>query len=79
MRTVSPQRLAHYRDNWYLDAWCHDRDALRIFALDQMRELRIASGQTRDVDDAELDARSEGRLRHLRRRRREHGGAALQP
>ena len=21
-RTVSPQRIAHYRDNWYLDAWC---------------------------------------------------------
>ena len=21
-REVSPQRLVHYRDNWYLDAWC---------------------------------------------------------
>jgi predicted DNA-binding transcriptional regulator YafY len=25
-RTVSPQRLTHYRDNWYLDAWDHDRE-----------------------------------------------------
>jgi hypothetical protein len=24
-REVSPQRLVHYRDNWYLDAWCHLR------------------------------------------------------
>ena len=24
-REVSPQRLMHYRDNWYLDAWCHLR------------------------------------------------------
>ena len=24
-REVSPQRLVHYRNNWYLDAWCHLR------------------------------------------------------
>ena len=24
-RVVSPQRLIYYRDNWYLDAWCHLR------------------------------------------------------
>ena len=28
-RIVSPQRLIHYRNNWYLDAWCHLRDGLR--------------------------------------------------
>ncbi|HAG76041.1 MAG TPA: hypothetical protein DCL53_11385, partial [Thauera sp.] len=22
-RTVSPQRLTFYRNNWYLEAWCH--------------------------------------------------------
>jgi predicted DNA-binding transcriptional regulator YafY len=35
-RIVSPQRLSYYRDNWYLDAWCHEREALRKFALDAM-------------------------------------------
>ncbi|MBN8798243.1 MAG: HTH domain-containing protein, partial [Stenotrophomonas nitritireducens] len=25
-RTVSPQRITHYRDNWYLDAWDHGRE-----------------------------------------------------
>jgi predicted DNA-binding transcriptional regulator YafY len=40
-RTVSPQRLTHYRDNWYLDAWDHSRDALRSFALDRMRQPRL--------------------------------------
>ncbi len=30
-RVVSPQRLVYYRDNWYLDAWCHDKNALRTF------------------------------------------------
>ena len=33
-RTVSPERLIHYRDNWYLDAWCHLRTALRSFSVD---------------------------------------------
>ena len=28
-REISPQRLIHYRGNWYLDAWCHLRNDLR--------------------------------------------------
>ncbi|MFY9509954.1 MAG: WYL domain-containing protein [Rubrivivax sp.] len=33
-RDVSPQRLVHHRNTWYLDAWCHRVDGLRRFALD---------------------------------------------
>jgi predicted DNA-binding transcriptional regulator YafY len=33
-RDVSPQRLVHYRNTWYLDAWCHRTEGLRRFALD---------------------------------------------
>lgn len=36
-RRVSAQRLV-YRRTWYLDAWCHQVDALRRFALDGIRE-----------------------------------------
>ncbi len=32
-RTVSPQRLTFYRNNWYLETWCHERDALRRFSV----------------------------------------------
>src|SRR3546814_2258763 len=28
-RTVSPQRITHYRDNWYLDAWDEEKEADR--------------------------------------------------
>jgi len=35
-RIVSPQTILHYRDNWYLDAWCHLRDQLRTFAVDRI-------------------------------------------
>jgi predicted DNA-binding transcriptional regulator YafY len=36
-RTVSPQRVVFYRGNWYLDAWCHEKDAARRFAIDAVR------------------------------------------
>lgn len=55
-RTVSPQRLVHYRHNWYLDAWCHKRDGLRSFAVDAIRRAEIAEQPCIDVDEAELDA-----------------------
>lgn len=54
-RTVSPQRLTHYRDNWYLDAWDHDREALRSFALDRIAEARALDEPARDIEQAELD------------------------
>jgi predicted DNA-binding transcriptional regulator YafY len=54
-RTVSPQRLTHYRDNWYLDAWDHGREALRSFALDRMRQPRVLEEPAEDLPDTELD------------------------
>ncbi len=54
-RTVSPQRLVHYRYNWYLDAWCHVRKDLRTFAVDAIRQARVEEAPAREVPDAELD------------------------
>ncbi len=53
-RAVSPQRLVHYRDNWYLDAWCHLRDGLRSFALDAVREAAVLEHKAKDVPEKEL-------------------------
>src|SRR5690606_26159407 len=50
-RIVSPQRLVHYRDNWYLDAWCHSRDALRTFALDRIRSPTLLDTVAMEVSD----------------------------
>lgn len=49
-REVSPQRLVHYRNTWYLDAWCHRVDALRRFALDAIEDATVlAHKPARDV------------------------------
>jgi len=54
-REVSPQRLVHYRNNWYLDAWDHLRNDLRTFALDAVRGVEMAPGKVKEVPDGELD------------------------
>ncbi|MCG6896394.1 MAG: WYL domain-containing protein [Thiocapsa sp.] len=54
-REVSPQRLVYYRDNWYLDAWCHLREGLRTFALDAIAAARPLSADAAQVKDAELE------------------------
>jgi len=54
-RRVSPQRLIHYRDNWYLDAWCHLRQGLRSFAIDAITALRVSAEPALEVEEAELN------------------------
>ena len=54
-REVSPQRLIHYRDNWYLDAWCHLRRGLRSFSVDAMRAVAVLDKAAMEVPDGELD------------------------
>lgn len=55
-RVVSPQRLVHYRDNWYLDAWCHLRNGLRSFALDAIQQADVLEEPSDTIADATLDA-----------------------
>jgi predicted DNA-binding transcriptional regulator YafY len=40
-RVVSPQSLIHYKENWYLVAWCHKADGLRMFALDAIEQATL--------------------------------------
>lgn len=55
-REVSPQRLIHYTDNWYLDAWCHWRGALRRFSLDAIEAVQVLPGHAQEISVTELDA-----------------------
>jgi predicted DNA-binding transcriptional regulator YafY len=48
-RSVSPQRLVHWRNTWYLDAWCHTSDALRRFAIDAIRSAELLDQRAKDV------------------------------
>lgn len=54
-RTVSPQRIAHYRDNWYLDAWCELRKALRSFSVSEIRQAQATEMRADDIDEVALN------------------------
>jgi len=56
-RDISPLRLVHYRDNWYLDAYCHVREDVRSFAVDAIRDAAMLDMPAIDVAEAELDTR----------------------
>ena len=54
-REISPQRLVHYRDNWYLDAWCHLRNGLRAFSVDAIAHAEMLEKKARDASEKRLD------------------------
>ena len=55
-REISPQRLTFYRDNWYLDSWCHQRKAIRSFSVDALEEVEILALNVREMSDESLDS-----------------------
>lgn len=54
-REVSPQRIVYYRDNWYLDAWCHLREGLRAFSVDAIQYAEILDKRAKDVAEKRLN------------------------
>ena len=54
-REVSPQRLMHYRGNWYLDAWCHLRSDIRSFSVDAIKHAEIVETETKEIAEARLN------------------------
>jgi len=58
-RVLSPQRLTHYRDNWYLDAWCHEKKDLRTFSLERIKKLTLLKSDNKhqiiNLSDKRLD------------------------
>lgn len=59
-RRASPLRLTFYRSNWYLAAWCHEREELRVFSVDRINRPRClvepAYDPPADFVAAELDS-----------------------
>lgn len=53
-RTISPQQLIHYRDNWYVDAWCHLRGGIRSFAIDAIENCVLIDIEAKEIDSEQL-------------------------
>ena len=54
-RNISPQRLIYYKDNWYLDGWCHLKEDIRSFSVDSIQRLEILETIAKDISEEKLD------------------------
>jgi len=54
-RLVSPQRLIHYKENWYLIAWCHKAKGLRMFALDAIEAAKTTKDAAINIEVKLID------------------------
>jgi predicted DNA-binding transcriptional regulator YafY len=54
-RDISPQRLIYYRDNWYLDAYCHLRKELRSFSIDGIRQAHMLNEKADEISEKALN------------------------
>lgn len=54
-REISPQRIIHYRENWYLDAWCHLRNDLRTFSIETIQDVSLLNTKAKSISDKKLD------------------------
>ena len=53
-RELSPQRLVYYRDNWYLDAFCHDKDGVRTFSMDAIERANVLEKIAVSIEERDL-------------------------
>jgi predicted DNA-binding transcriptional regulator YafY len=54
-RNISPQRLIYYKDNWYLDGWCHSKEDIRSFSVDAIQRVEILETKAKDVSEEKLN------------------------
>ncbi|WP_148862246.1 helix-turn-helix transcriptional regulator [Marinobacter fonticola] len=55
LRTVHPQRLLHYRSNWYLLAHCQKALALRLFSLDRIADPKCLKDPANTIEPTVLN------------------------
>lgn len=53
-REISPQQLIRYRDHWFLDAFCHYRQAIRSFSLDAINQAWLLKQPSLKLDTEQL-------------------------
>jgi predicted DNA-binding transcriptional regulator YafY len=53
---VSPQRLLQERSGWQLEAWCHQTNSLRRYALGSIQTVTTLTTKARHISLKELEA-----------------------
>ena len=53
-RIISPLKIVYYQSNWYLDAWCHKRKALRSFMVSRIKFIEVKKESIIKISAKEL-------------------------
>lgn len=53
-RLISPQQIVFYRDNWYVDAWCHLRNDIRSFSIDAITAAEMSEQPAKEIAASRL-------------------------
>ena len=54
IREVSPLRLVHYRNRWYVDTYCHTTTEFRTFAIENIRRAEILTKRAQSFRPKEI-------------------------
>lgn len=54
-REISPQAIIRYKDNWYVDSWCHKSNGLRSFTLNRICKIEILDERAVDINGSDLE------------------------
>lgn len=55
-RFISPQQIVFYRDNWYVDAWCHLKKGIRSFSIDVISAAELIDQPAKELSKSDLKA-----------------------
>lgn len=64
-REISPLRLVHYRNRWYVDAYCHLTEALKTFLIENISNAEILTTAVRRIPLGTIEAELDSGLRNL--------------
>ncbi len=54
-REISPLRLVNYRQRWYVEAWCHTSEALKTFAVENIRSAELLTKKCKIVSMKDVE------------------------
>lgn len=56
VREISPLRLVHYRNRWYVDAFCHTAEEFRTFAIENIKHAELLMTPAKICSAREISA-----------------------
>lgn len=54
-RIISPQRIIHYKDTWYVDSFCHLKNELRTFSIDGISRVKQCHRDAKTLAPERID------------------------